>query len=177
MIHQLCTDAHLIPAAHISPAALRADRESADSRYFQVQAGRCRCSPNRTPADHMKIVRAAAAGGNKELPIAHLSIVHHRQRWGLTAHDADGHPILQAAGHPAGCGLVRRGAWTHLTAVIVAPRIHLAGRKCRGQQAFSQLIRRRQAILPHTTEWKEMKLLKLKNVFSCLFPATLFPRV
>lgn len=48
------TKGDLIPAARISPEELRGDREWADSHYFQVQVGRCRCSPNRIPAEHRK---------------------------------------------------------------------------------------------------------------------------
>lgn len=60
--------------------------------------------------------------------IAHLSVVHHRQRRGLTTGDTDGHFALQAAGHSAGRGLVRCGSGTHLTTVVVAPRVHLPDR-------------------------------------------------
>lgn len=72
---------------------------------------------------------AVTAGETKVLFGAHLSIVHHSQRRSLAAHDADGHSVLQAAGHSAGCGLVGCGAGTHLTTVIVAPCVHLADRK------------------------------------------------
>ncbi len=39
------------PVAHINPAEPWDDREWAGSHYFQVQAGRSRCNPNRTPAE------------------------------------------------------------------------------------------------------------------------------
>lgn len=57
--------------------------------------------------------------------VAHLSVVHDSQRRGLTADDAHSHFVLEAAGHSAGRGLVRRGARAHLTTVVVAPCVHL----------------------------------------------------
>lgn len=121
---------NLIPVAHIIPAELKGDREWAGSHYFQVRVAHCHCSPNRTPAEswgeHECWWRLEM---NDMLSVAHLSVVHYCQRRGLTADDTDSHFVLQAAGHSAGCGLVRCGARTHLTAVVVAPCIHLADRK------------------------------------------------
>lgn len=121
---------NLIPVARIIPAELKGDREWAGSHYFQVRVAHCHCSPNRTPAEswgeHECWWRLEM---NDMLSVAHLSVVHYCQRRGLTADDTDSHFVLQAAGHSAGCGLVRCGARTHLTAVVVAPCIHLADRK------------------------------------------------
>lgn len=69
----------------------------------------------------------AAADKQHARLTAHLSVVRDGQRRGLTADDAHGHFVLQAARHPSGCGLVRRGARAHLTTVVVAPCVHLHG--------------------------------------------------
>ena len=127
---------NLPPAAHKIPAELRGDREWAGSHYFQVRVVRSHCSPNRTPAETWG-ARERCWGWEwitRSLWLhyklnSHLSIVHYCQRWGLTTGDTDSHFVLQATGHSAWCGLVRCGAWAHLTTVVVAPRIHLAGRK------------------------------------------------
>lgn len=63
------------------------------------------------------------------LSVPHLPVVHYCQRRRLPTDDADSHFVLQAAGNSAGRGLVRCGAWTHLTAVVVAPCVHLADRE------------------------------------------------
>lgn len=119
----------LSPAARINPAGLQVGREWAGCRCFPAQVARSRCNPNRTPAGTPRTwtqtgnVTAFSQLWLKEN--GHLSIVHNCKRRRLTTDDADGHLVLQAAGHSAWGGLVRRGARTHLTAVVVAPRIHL----------------------------------------------------
>lgn len=159
----------LSPVAHTHLADLRVDRETSGSRYSQARVARSRCSPTRTPADKWKA--CVTAGWHPALalpqktqknPNGHLSIVHQGQRRGLAADDADGQLVLQAAGNPARRGLVRRGAGTHLAAVVVAPRVHLEDKVATSSRQRAELKVWRPIDLSHEIP------LKYTEICSCV---------